>query len=160
MRSPIRRCASRGARSIASADHARRGQRRSPQARCRRNTLERPQRRRAAGEGQCRAHRNKRNRVNSEPAGPKIPNDRNRQSQNHRRGRERPTEIGKVPSIGHAGCNPRRQSGNGDGNERRPAGRARMTSTYSVLMPFWRSSHRKCLPLCSQIGRATQLQLR
>ena len=33
-----------------------------------------------------------------------------------------------------------------------------MTSIHSVLMPFWRSFHRKCLPPLTKINGATELQ--
>ena len=68
-------------------------------------------------ERQRRAHRHQRDRIDAEPAGQKIPHDRDRQSRHHRRGRQRPAEIGEIRPAGGVGGNTRRQSRNGDRDE-------------------------------------------
>ncbi len=49
------------------------------------------------------AHRHQRDRIDSEPAGQQVPCDRDRETRDHRCGRQRPAQNGKIRSPGDVG---------------------------------------------------------
>ena len=68
-------------------------------------------------ERERRAHRHQRDRIDAEPAGQEIPDDRDRQSRHDRRGREPPEEVGEVGPAGGVSANAGRQPDHRDRDE-------------------------------------------
>ena len=96
-------------------------------------------------ERQRRAHRDQCDRIDTEPARQKIPDDRDGKPGHHRCGRQRPEQIGEIRPVGEVGGNAGRQSRHRD-RDQCPPQHAFIwhRPTCPVLMQFRSVCRRKC----------------